>query len=149
MAAAEKTYVDPSALARLYLHQAGSREMAGWRRRHRGVLPVTHHGRTELVNAISLAAFRGAITLESAGAAQELLDSDFAAGHLEQVDLLWRSALSRAAELSRTYTPKLGTRSLDVLHVACALELRLRHFMTFDDRQSQLARAAGLRLVPI
>ena len=37
------------------------------------------------------------------------------------VDLLWRRALKHAAELSREHTPKLGTRTLDVLHVATAL----------------------------
>ncbi len=147
MAAAERTYVDPSALVRLYLHQAGSREMSEWRRRQRGALPVTHHGRTEMVNALSLAAFREAITVAAAEAAQELLASDFLADHLEQVDLLWRGALNRAAVLSRRHTPKLGTRSLDVLHVACALELKLSHFLTFDDRQSKLAKAVGLKLV--
>jgi len=55
--------------------------------------------------------------------------------------------LNRAAELSQRHTPKLGTRSLDVLHVACALELKLRHFLTFDRRQQQLATAAGLKAV--
>jgi hypothetical protein len=78
---------------------------------------------------------------------QELLNADFAEGHLQHVDLLWRGALNRAAELSRSYTPKLGTRSLDVLHVACAVELRLRHFITFDERQGKLAAAAGLKLI--
>lgn len=145
----EGIYVDPSALARLYIHQEGSREMSEWRLRQRGVLPVTHYGRTEIINAISLAAFRRAITLDKAAQALSLLDSDFAAGHLEQVDLLWRSALNQAAELSRIHTPKLGTRSLDVLHVACALELKLRRFVTFDDRQRRLARAVGLKLVRV
>jgi hypothetical protein len=28
---ADEVYVDPSALARLYLHQSGSREMSAWR----------------------------------------------------------------------------------------------------------------------
>lgn len=102
-----------------------------------------------MVNAISLAAFRQIISLEKAEAAQSLLDADFAAGHLEQVDLLWRAALNRAAELSRVHTPRLGTRSLDVLHVACALELKLRHFLTFDDRQRQLAKASGLKTITL
>jgi predicted nucleic acid-binding protein len=123
--------------------------LSEWRRRHRGALAVTHHGRTEIVNAIGLAAFRRSLSLEKAEAAQVLFEADFAAGHLEQVDLLWRGALNRAAELSRIHTPKLGTRSLDVLHVACALELKLRHFVTFDNRQRQLARATGLRIVAL
>ena len=35
---AEEVYVDPSALARLYIHQAGSREMSVWRAKVRGTL---------------------------------------------------------------------------------------------------------------
>ena len=34
----------------------------------------------------------------------------------------------------------------DVLHVACAQELGLRYFLTFDERQQQLAAAAGLKV---
>lgn len=144
---AEAVYVDPSALARLYIHQAGSREMSAWRAKLRGALPATHHGRTEIINAICRTAFLGALDPE--GLAEALADfaSDFASGHLRQVDLLWRAALNRAAELSQRHTPKLGTRALDVLHVACALELKLPHFLTFDERQLQLAVAAGLKVI--
>ncbi len=144
---AGEVYVDPSALARLYLHQTGSREMSAWRTQLRGALPVTHHGRTEVINAICRAAFEG--QLDPKAMAESLADfaSDFASGHLRQADLLWRAALNRAAELSQRHTPKLGTRSLDVLHVACALELKLRHLLTFDGRQQQLAVAAGLKVI--
>src|SRR4051812_15178947 len=115
---AEAIYVDPSALARLYIHQEGSREMAAWRSKLRGALNVTHHGRTEIINAICRAAFLGQITPDALAEALSDFSSDFVAGHLRQADILWRAALSRAAELSQRYTPKLGTRSLDVLHVA-------------------------------
>ena len=73
--------------------------------------------------------------------------SDLVNGYLRSADILWRAALDRAAELSKTYTPTLGTRSLDVMHVACALELNMRWFLSFDDRQQKLAAAAGLKLV--
>jgi hypothetical protein len=59
----------------------------------------------------------------------------------------WRAALNRAAELSRQYSRTLGTRTLDVLHVASALELGVRTFITFDIRQQNLVKAAGLRLL--
>ncbi|NJM55422.1 MAG: type II toxin-antitoxin system VapC family toxin [Verrucomicrobiae bacterium] len=146
---AEEVYVDPSALACLYVHQARSREMNAWRARTGGALPVTHHGRTEIVNAICRIAFTG--HLDKAGLEEALGDfqGDFAAGRLHQADLLWRGALNRAVELSRTHTPRLGTRSLDVLHVACALELKLLRFLTFDDRQQKLAAATGLKLVKV
>jgi predicted nucleic acid-binding protein len=144
---ANEVYVDPSALSRLYIHQAGSREMAAWRAKVSGTLPVTHHGRTEVVNAICRAAFLR--QLDEPGMANALADlgADFATGHLRQADILWRAALNRAAELSQNHTPKLGTRSLDVLHVACAVELKSRYFLTFDIRQQQLAAAIGLKVM--
>ncbi len=77
------------------------------------------------------------------------IEADFEDGHLLQVDILWRAALNRAAELSRVHTPRLGTRALDVLHVGCALELKLRHFLTFDERQQKLAVACGLKPVKL
>jgi len=121
--------------------------MAAWRARVGGALPVTHHGRTKIVNALCRAAFLG--QLDESGMADALADlsADFAAGHLSQADILWRAALNRAAELSQTHTPKLGTRSLDVLHVACAVELKSRHFLTFDIHQQQLAAAIGLKVI--
>ncbi len=146
---ADEVYVDPSALARLYLHQDGSREMAAWRVRLRGSLAVTHHGRTEVINAICRAAFLGQLAPDGLSETLSDFSSDFASGHLRQADILWRAALNRAAELSKRYTPKLGTRSLDVLHVACALELKLGYFLTFDARQQQLANAAGLKPVRV
>lgn len=146
---ADAVYVDPSALSRLYLNQPGSREMHLWRARTKGSLPITHHGRTELIHAVSLTVFRGERTLTQAQQAWANIEADFDDGHLDQVDILWRAALNQAAELSRAHSPALGTRALDVLHVACALELKLRHFLTFDDRQAKLATAAGLKLVKL
>jgi predicted nucleic acid-binding protein len=144
---AEEVYVDPSALARLYIHQTGSREMAAWRSKIRGGLPVTHHGRTEIINAICRAAFLGQLDQKALAEALADLSADFAAGHLRQADVLWRAALNRGAELSQRHTPVLGTRALDVLHVACAVELQLRNFLTFDSRQQQLATTVGLKVV--
>jgi predicted nucleic acid-binding protein len=144
---AESIYVDPSALSRLFIHQAGSRELCAWRAKIGGTLRVTHHGRTEIVNAICRAAFLGYIDKECLGEALGDLDAEFVNGQLEQADILWRAALNRAAQLSQQHTPKLGTRSLDVVHVACALELKLSHFLTFDERQQKLAQASGLKLI--
>jgi len=50
-----------------------------------------------------------------------------------------------AADLVRTHIAKLGTRTLDSLHVAAALELKAERFWTFDDRQKKLAKAVGLK----
>jgi predicted nucleic acid-binding protein len=149
VASADRVYVDPSALARLYFTQGHSREMVAWRMRNSGPLPVTHFGRTELVNSIGLARFQNRLTASDAEAAWVLLAADFANGHLEQMDILWRAAMNRASDLSRHHTKTLGTRALDVLHVASALELGLRRFLSFDEKQVALAKAVGLKVIAI
>jgi len=149
VAAAEAVYVDPSALLKLYVHQPESSAMNAWRARTRGALPVTYHARAEIANGICLAAFRGNIGAPALRDALASFDEDFALGRYVQADVLWRSALRRATELSREHTAGLGCRTLDVLHVACALELGLPRFVTFDKRQRRLARAVGLKLVSL
>jgi predicted nucleic acid-binding protein len=55
------------------------------------------------------------------------------------------NAFDLCADLARRYGPKLGVRTLDSLHVACALELKAERFWTFDERQAKLMKAVGLK----
>jgi hypothetical protein len=98
------------------------------------------------VNSICLAAFRRDITHAMALGAIADLDDDLGEGRLVLADVPWRRAFDLAARLSREHTPALGTRTLDVLHLASALVLGSRRFVTYDERQAVLARAVGLRL---
>jgi predicted nucleic acid-binding protein len=147
VATANTVYADPSALLKLYLHEPESYKMSAWRAKIRGPLSVTHHGRVELVNGIALAAHRKLIDERAFNAALAALDDDFEQGRYLQADLLWRATLKRAAELSREHSRNLGTRSLDVLHVASALELEFRSFVSFDTRQQNLVKVVGLKLL--
>ena len=147
MASAETTYIDPSALRRLYVHDASSRAFCAWMARLRGPAPLTLHGKAELINSIYLAVFRGDIRVKMAEGAVGDLESDLMQGRLCLADVPWRRAVERGAALSRTYTASLGTRTLDVLHVASALELGSRAFVTYDDRQALLAKKVHLRVV--
>lgn len=52
--------------------------------------------------------------------------------------------LARVYSLQRTAPG--GHRTLDILHVATAVHLGAKEFLTFDDRQRALARYAGLRV---
>lgn len=145
MATADSIYVDPSALLKLYLHQPESAAMSAWRGKIKGALVMTHYGRVEVINGICLAAHRSDIEGDALADTLASFDEDFADGLYLPADLLWRATLNRAAELSRAHSPKLGTRSLDVLHVASALELEKSIFVTYDKRHAYLARAVGLK----
>jgi predicted nucleic acid-binding protein len=144
---AEKCYVDSSALRQLYVHDAHSVAMATWRFKNHEPLSLTRFGRAELINSIASAVFRRDIPETAFQSFVQELAADFLEGRLQLVDVPWRAVLEQAAELSRQYTPTLGTRSLDVLHVASALALGMRQFVTYDERQARLAGACGLKMV--
>jgi predicted nucleic acid-binding protein len=131
----------------LYVHDDRSARFCAWRQRLGGCLPVTRFGRAELINSIHLAVHRKQIEERLARAAVADFDTDVRYGRLAVIDVLWRRTLDLAAELSTQYTATLGTRTLDVLHVATAVTLEARRFVSYDDRQAALAHAAGLRVV--
>jgi len=63
---------------------------------------------------------------------------------LERIDLI---DMDRATFASAGLLPDPALRSLDALHVACALRVEAGLFVTYDQRQSSAAEAAGLRVV--
>lgn len=140
-------YVDSSALRQLYAHDRRSAAMASWRHRNPGALTLTRFCRAELVNSMAAAVFRGDITATAFEAFLQALARDLLEDDLRLVDVSWRAVMDQVAELSRQHTARLGTRILDVLHVACALELKARQFVTYDVRQARLATACGLKWI--
>src|SRR3954468_1208207 len=134
---------------KLYLHQPESRAMNAWRARTRGPLSISPHSGAEVVNAICLAAFRRDISTNALRDALASMEEDFATGRYVHADVPWRPALRRAEDISREHTPEIGCPAVDLFHVACALELRLPNFLTFDERQRRLARAVGLKTVAL
>lgn len=98
----------------------------------------------EFAHAVARMVFEGRVSRSSADAVGKDLSRDCAAGLWRLVDFP-AGAFTRGAELARLHVPVLGTRTLDSLHVACALELKAERFWTFDERQKKLAKAAGLK----
>lgn len=98
----------------------------------------------EWVHAIAQQVFRRQMTTAEANRVHRELHDDRTAGVWPSVEMP-ETALDVCVDLGRRYGPKLGVRTLDSLHVACALELKAEHFWTFDDRQLKLARTVGLK----
>ncbi len=102
----------------------------------------------ELTVAWQHKVFRRETPAATVAAALGDLETDIAAG-------LWRmpslEALidvpPRAEILGRRHVATLGTRTLDVLHVAVALVLQASTFVTGDVRQATLASAVGLKVI--
>ena len=144
---ADRVYVDPSALRSSYVHDERSARFCAWRTRLAGALPMTRFGRAELLNSFALGVYRRIMTADVAAAAAAELEDDLRSGRLTMVDAMWRRTLDLAGELSTVHSRRLGTRTLDVLHVATARTLKMTHFVSNDGRQAALAKVVGLRLV--
>jgi predicted nucleic acid-binding protein len=98
----------------------------------------------ECSHAIAKQVFYGKISQAEA-------DAVFGTLRRDRADGLWletampENAFELCADLGRRYAPKFGMRTLDTLHVACALELKAERFWTFDERQAKLAKAHGMK----
>ena len=140
-------YPDTGLLVSLYGQDAFSLKAHSLTQRHKPTFLLTDFGEAEFANACQLCVFRRQWTSSDASIVRETFLSDVRAGvfHLEDMPVqIWRLVES----LSEQHTGALGTRMLDVLHVAIALLLKPDAFCSFDERQRRLARAAGLRLLP-
>jgi len=76
------------------------------------------------------------------------LETDLDSGALVTVPVEWVELCRQTEILSSKYTIKGGHRLLDIMHVATALYLEARDFLTFDLNQKRLAKAEGLK-VPV
>lgn len=76
------------------------------------------------------------------------LQIDLNAGLFTVTPVDWPAVHQRAEALSHAHTLSAGHRLADILHVATALHLGVREFLTFDRNQKKLAEAEGL-VVPL
>jgi predicted nucleic acid-binding protein len=136
-------YADSSLLVSVYIedtHSAAADELL--RSDSRVLLTPLHVA--EWAHAVAQQVFRGRISAVEAMRLEREFDEDRRAGLWREVAMP-EKAFETCSDLARHHGPKLGVRTLDSLHVACALELKAERFWTFDERQAKLAKAEGLK----
>lgn len=111
-------------------------------------LLYSHLHEIEIPNAIRLKRFRGEISHKQETAAIRVFHGDIDAGRLVRPRYDLAEVFLRAERLSAKHSGDTGTRSLDLLHVAAALECRCTEFASFDQRQRKTATLAGLKVIP-
>ncbi len=144
----ENAYPDSSFLVSLHradAHQSGARLFLV---RSAHFLVYTPLHRIEVRNALRNARARGEMTRTDCQRAFEQIDEDLREGTLLHAAAEWTRIFRKADELSEEHAAKEGQRTIDLLHVAAALELKLGIFLSFDKRQRKLAGAVGLRVQP-
>jgi predicted nucleic acid-binding protein len=105
------------------------------------------HG-LEVRTVLRLKHFRGGLTATKLTGTLQTLQADLAAGLLAKPALDLGAMFHRAEALSARHSAETGARSLDILHVAAAVELDVDAFASLDERQRAVAHKAGLKLLP-
>jgi len=136
-------YADTSFFISIYVQDRHS-DLADQMLRSGHSLWLTPFHRAEWTHAISQQVFRKDMSRAEAERVRSEFEADAAAGLWVAVDVPDR-AFDLCSEFGRRHGPRLGIRTLDNLHVACAIELKAESFWTFDERQRKLAKAIGLR----
>jgi predicted nucleic acid-binding protein len=136
-------YLDTSALLKLYLKERGSAETQRLVAGQRHPLPVWEIQQMEFVNALRLKVFWKNLSPADADRQIDLFKERRRRGLYYHPEIDRLELAENFKRLSRE-TVRHGGRTFDVLHVACALVLGARQFVTFDTKQSLVACQAGL-----
>lgn len=142
-----KLYHDTGVLLKLYTNERDSEAVRKFVVRRREALVFTPLQHSECVSALRLKCFRGEAGEEEVARALRDIESDVAAGVLRMMPVDWDAAWLRCRILSDAHASSTGCRTLDALHVACALLLGADQLVTADARQATLARKAGMKVV--
>lgn len=147
-------YVDANGMVRYYLHMGRETlldALDDTTSESVRPLPVTDIARFEIRNAFEMMVFQSKtgnaarVTPEIASLAHGDFDADLAAGTLLRAHPLSLDDIeSEFNALARRYTANHGFRTYDLIHVASALKLKCRRFLSFDAKANKLAKLVGL-----
>lgn len=149
-----RAFPDTSFLCGFYVKQSNSPAAASYAATMKEPLHVTPLLAYEFRQSLRFQVWRRAANPYSglasvdARAALGQFDADIANGTTVVVPCSFVAVLGGAEDLSRRHTIAGGHRSFDVLHVASALHLGAKEFLTFDANQRKLALAERLAVKP-
>ena len=140
-------YPDTSFLIPLFIPEPQA-AMAFRMAQREGSLIFTPFHRLELRTGLRVRVFRKTLNDQELKNALRRSEDYVLEGVLLHVALNWPEILREAERLGETHLTATGARSGDLVHVASAVVLEARLFLTFDARQAKLARRAGLKVKP-
>ncbi len=147
-------YPDTSFLFAFYLKQSNSPAAAAYASTMRESLHATALLLYEFRQALRFQAWRHSanphegVALADAQIALNRLEMDIVKGLAVLAPCNYHDVFRLAEELSVRHTIAGGHRSMDILHVATALHLGAREFLTFDTNQRKMAAAEKLKVKP-
>lgn len=142
------TYIDTALFVKIFVLEANSPETIRLLEEIGEPFAYSHLHELEIPNAIRLKRFRGEITKTQETAAIRAFLGDVDAGRFERIAYDLAAVFIRAEQLSAKWSAEIGCRSLDLWHVAAALEVGCATFVSYDARQRKAAEMSGLHVLP-
>jgi predicted nucleic acid-binding protein len=136
--------VDTGVIVKLYIKEAFSQDVSNWIRANNEAIPLTLFHDLEFNNAIQFKRFRSEITSEEANSIASKREEHEKKGRYYRPSMNWTDMFQCAIDLSQKHTRAIGSRSLDIIHIASALTMKADRFLTLDEKQMQLAHLVGL-----
>ena len=133
-------YFDTSIILKSYIHESRSEEAIELIELADAPIPISHILETEFANALNFKVFRKELASREADAFKTAFQSDLKLGVFYYPPHDPIAVYRQAISISNQLTSTTGSRTLDILHVAFALEISCTTFNTFDSRQSELAK---------
>jgi predicted nucleic acid-binding protein len=141
-------YFDSAIIIKLYVSEATSPDAIRLTGGYAAPYCLTQWQALEVKNAIRLKAFRKEITVEEMNQSIAAFEQDISAGRWQRPAYTTAAVEQKADEISASHSAVLGCRTLDLIHIAAALVIGVKDFVTFDVRQGAMARQVGLTVKP-
>jgi predicted nucleic acid-binding protein len=139
------TYADASFILALYHPDPATSRANAFMARQTEPLVLTAVQETEFRNASRLRVAQRRSSSEETLRALAYFERDISEGLYSPGSPDWAKVFVLVEQISRKYTERGAHRFPDLLHVACALDLKAKVFLSFDQRQSRLAKTLGLK----
>jgi len=142
-------YIDTALFVKAFVLEVDSAETITLLERIGEPFAYSHLHEIEIPNAIRLKRFRGEITKAQEISAIRIFKAEVDAGRFERIAYDLGAVFIRAEQLSARFSGEIGTRSLDLWHIAAALEGGCTAFASYDVRQRKAAAFSNLELIPL
>lgn len=145
-------FADTSFLCALYRDQDNSAQADALMQKLKAPLRISTLVQFEFHQSARLQAFRFSkdrvqgFSKHEALSVIQIFEKNIDAGGIAIAPVDWPQVHILADQISAHRVMTGGHHSLDVLHIATALHLKEKEFLTFDANQQKLARAEGLKV---
>ena len=103
--------------------------------------------RVEVLNSFCQAERAGFLDRGESRRLIRLLEQEVRIGYWSHIEFDWTEAVRTAGELRAEHSLTMVVRSMDLFHVAIAIEVGADALLSFDAEQIALAKAAGLAVL--